>query len=334
MDGNKIVENKLNDLRSVDGGKDFPSSGPHPVILSPRSNPTEEFEPQLTESSSFEQFPTSMYEQQQPDQSPGVIVSRPQQQEQQQEEQKAVQQQQQQQSLEHDPPISLPSQPEPSLQFESNNPADQTDCSEPPTQQKNHSGAETTVSETSKESQLSSNKVMPVGSGQARRDSDGHSASPAVRAIVANKILHRNRSLSDSIDSRKSEAWSEAPATPPLTPVGPPDHQHHFQTSENGPDQVCSLPSISYLDGSYFQLMAVNEEERETTPSPPPPAPPTPEPVPSHPGEIIEESTPHLSFSDQRLPHMLNTACFQMKTGQSVTTVVRVLAARQQLRAT
>ena len=134
MDGNKIVENKLNDLRSADGGKDFPSPGPHPVILSPRfspkSNPTQESEPQtqLTEQSSFQQFPTSMYQQQQqqqPNQSPGVIVSRPQQQEEQQEEQKAVQQ-----LLEHDPQISLPPQPEPSFQFESNNPADQTDCAE------------------------------------------------------------------------------------------------------------------------------------------------------------------------------------------------------------
>merc|ERR1712192_195612 len=76
-------------------------------------------------------------------------------------------------------------------------------------------------------------------------------------------ILARNRSLSDSIDSRKSDAWSEAPATPPLTPVGPPDHFH--TSSDNAPDQ----------------LMAVNEEERETSPSPPPPAPKTPEPVPS-----------------------------------------------------
>ena len=351
MDGNKIVENKLNDLRSADGGKDFPSPGPHPVILSPRfspkSNPTQESEPQtqLAEQSNFQQFPNSMY-QQQPNQSPGVIVSRPQQQEQQQQQENLQQQQQQQeeqkavqQLLEHDPQISLP-QPEPSFPFEtSNNPSDQTDCKEPPIQQRIHSEAQAAVPETSKdptlrpESQLNSDKVMQVGGGQARRDSDGH-ASPAVRAIVANKILHRNRSLSDSIDSRKSEAWSEAPATPPLTPVGPPDHQpgheHHFQTSENAPDQVVPFPQYHILT-PYFQLMAVNEEDRETSPSPPPPAPPTPEPVPSAAGEILDQLTLHLIKS---CPHALHCCFLQMQTDQSVTTVERALEAKQQLRAT
>ena len=89
MDGNKIVENKLNDMRSADEGKDFASPGPHPVILSPRfspkSTPTQESDAaqtQVAEQPGFQQFPNSLY-QQQPNQSPGVIVSRPQQQEQQ-----------------------------------------------------------------------------------------------------------------------------------------------------------------------------------------------------------------------------------------------------------
>ena len=54
----------------------------------------------------------------------------------------------------------------------------------------------------------------------------------------------------------------------------------------------------SHILTSYFQLMAVNEEDRETSPSPPPPAPPTPEPVPSAAGEIRHQSTAHLAMSD------------------------------------
>ena len=312
MDGNKIVENKLNDMRSADEGKDFASPGPHPVILSPRfspkSTPTQESDAaqtQVAEQPGFQQFPNSLY-QQQPNQSPGVIVSRPQQQEQQQQQQHNLQEEQKavQQLLEHEPQISSLPQSEPSFPFEDENNTDLTDCIEPAIQ---HSEAQHAVPETPKaptlkpDSHLNSNKAMQVGGqggGQARRDSDGQGhASPAVRAIVANKILERNRSLSDSIDSRRSEPWSPAPTTPPLTPVGPPDHQpgqeHHFQMSENAAEQVVPLPQ-SHILTSYFQLtsMAVNEEERETSPSPPPPAPPTPEPVtqPSS-GEIIDQST-------------------------------------------
>ena len=243
MDGNKIVENKLNDMRSAEGGEDFASpSGPHPIILSPRfspkPNPTQESETQLAEQPSFQQFPTSLY-QQQPNQSPGVIVSRPQHQEQQhlqqqqQEEQKAVQQ-----LLDHDNDISL-QQSEPSFPFENGNTSDQQGLSnglEPAAiQQRLHSETEpamlgrSNISQSVQDTERSSNKV-------AQPDEQTKHASPSVRAIVANKILQRNRSLSDSIDSRRSEPWSPTPGTPPRTPGGPPDHQpgqqHHFQPSD------------------------------------------------------------------------------------------------------
>ena len=130
-------------------------------------------------------------------------------------------------------------QPEPSFSFENKNTSDQQGLSnglEPAAiQQRLLSETEPAmlgglnVSQSVQDTERSSNKV-------AQPDEQTKHASPSVRAIVANKILQRNRSLSDSIDSRRSEPWSPAPGTPPRTPGGPPDHQpgqqHHFQPSD------------------------------------------------------------------------------------------------------
>jgi hypothetical protein len=208
-------DNNIEDIMGPEGGggggPEFSSPGPHPVILSPRSDSSRQLEPAQSpleapthlaerpdpgqqDTGHFQQFSSSFYHEQ-PGPSPGPAPE------------SAGEDGQQQLHL---GPIQYPEQQTFHPHQQHNEEADaqvqplpavlSPDTKQPPNWQLAHS---------------------------QRRPSTGSGSHPSAEVMqnLAKAILERKRSRSTSVDSLRSEAWSPAvDVTPPLTPQGPPDN--------------------------------------------------------------------------------------------------------------
>lgn len=265
-------DNKLEDMMGPGGGgAEYQSPGPHPVILSPRSEQTQKPRPQDSAAKELQEMEravgaiTDQLEagappdfqhyspvyQEPPNQSPGVIMRVPQSQlasQQQQEFQVQGNPQQEEQNLQHEDSLDNSAYPTSQVPEFQQHPEwvqqhPEVVQQHPDVVQQHRDVVQQhaevvqqhpeVVQQHPEVVQQHPEMVQQQQTSHQRHGSGNH-PSAEVRAIVANRIHARKMSRSDSFDSRPSGNW-----TPPLTPQGPQEltQRQSIESDHNDPTE-------------------------------------------------------------------------------------------------